>query len=367
MLNKIKKSLLNYAPTVLKAAFLRNAPFLYPLLEINPSACNIMITTRCNLKCIMCKQWREPLGKELSTGDWKNIIDDLKSNGIRNIHFTGGEPLLRKDIGALISYSADNGFVSGLTTNGSLLDTKLLESLFDAGLRSVALSIDALNEQYDKIRGQPGSFVWVKKAAYLISQMRQKKGMDAYINFTLMNNNISEFRDVKSFADELKLPVAICLLDKNSYIFDLEENKNEYWINKDVDNGNLLDLLNFIKAEKIKKHHSLLLTFSMVDFISRYFKDTRQARIPCASSQDRIILDPYGNLLGGCLSMGTFGNIKEKSFGKMRREIQYKRAKKNMFYKKCGGCSCGYQFNIRCMPHLLIKDLLFRIRNSILL
>jgi len=361
MYKKIRKLILNYAPTVLKTGFLHCAPFLYHLLEIKPSSCNIMITNRCNLKCIMCKQWRQPQAQELSTQDWKDIIKDLKENGIRNLHFTGGEPLLRKDFRELVSHAARYGFVVGLTTNGSLLNKDLLEDLVGSGLRSIAISLDALNNGFDRIRGVPNSFIGVKEAASLIAEMKRKKKIDAYINFTLMNDSLREFRDVKRFADELNLPMAICLLDKNSSIFDLEENKRNYWINEREYSSLLQGLVNFIRVEKARKPHSLLLNFPMIDFIGEYFRDPRQGYIPCVSSQDRIIIDPYGNLLGGCLSMGTFGNIKDRPFSELQREERYQRAKKGMFYKKCAGCSCGYQFNIRCNPGLLIKDLFIRI------
>lgn len=365
MLKRIRKISLDYIPTVFKAGLLRRAQFLYPLLKIEPSSSIIMITNRCNLRCMMCKQWRAPGGEELSTEDWKNIIKELKKNGIRNINFTGGEPLLRKDIAELIAYAVSNGFVVGLTTNGLLLDKKLMVSLIDAGLRSIALSIDALYNRYEQIRGQPGSFIQIEKAALLISQIRQKKRIDAYINFTLMNDTIKEFRMVKGFADSLGLPVAVCLLDKNSFIFNLEENKRNHWISERVAYGDLKELSDFLRAEKARKPSSLLLNFPMIDFISEYFKDPRQVSITCVSSQDRIIIDPGGNLLGGCFSMGIFGNIKDTPLRQLRKEKKYLCAKRNMFYKKCAGCSCGYQFNISCQPGLLIKDLFSRIRYSV--
>lgn len=365
MYRKIRKATLSYLPALLKTALLNNIPFLYPLLEIRPSSCNIMITNRCNLKCIMCKQWKETGGRELSTEEWKKIIKDLKANGIRNIHFTGGEPLLRKDLAELVLYSNRNGFTVGMTTNGSLLKKEILEEFINAGLRSIAISIDALNNGFEKIRGVADSFAGVKEAVSLIAEMREKNKIDAYINFTLMSDTIQEFREVKRFADELRIPMAICLLDKNSSLFDLEENKKSHWISEGEAYKSLEDLLNFIRTEKTKKPYSLLMNFPMIDFIAGYFKDPRQSHIPCVSSQDRIIIDPYGNLLGGCLSMGSFGNMKGKPFIKLRRKERYRKAKKNMFYKKCAGCSCGYQFNISCNPGFLVRDLFARIGYSL--
>ena len=157
----------------MKTGLIYKVPFLYRFLEIKPSSCTIIITNRCNLRCVMCKQWREPVNEELSTEEWKNIILNLKKNGIRNMHFTGGEPLLRNDFKELVLFCSRNGFVSGVTTNGFLLTDDILQGLIDAGLRSIALSIDALDSEYEKIRGLPNSFKQLKQAVAIISAMKR--------------------------------------------------------------------------------------------------------------------------------------------------------------------------------------------------
>ena len=222
--------------------------------------------------------------------------------------------------------------------------------------------MDATGAAFDNIRGLPNSFERIEKAVFVVAEMRRKRKIAAYINFTLMKNNIEELENVKKLADEVNLPLAVCLLDKNSSIFDLEENKNKFWISGKEDFARLNNIIDFLKKEKLKNPSSLIINFPAIDFIMDYFKDPHQAHIPCVSSQDRVIIDPYGNLLGGCMSMGTFGNIKDKPFGELRKQLKYKSAKKGMFYKKCKGCSCGYLFDIRCLPNLVVKNMLERIK-----
>lgn len=357
MYKRARKIFLNYIPTLIKTGLLYKWPYLYPFLEIEPTSCMIMVTGRCNLKCVMCKQWRESRREELTNEDWKEIIKELKENGIKNIHFTGGEPLLREDLRDLISYSSQNGFVTGLTTNGILLRRDVLAAFIDSGLRSIAVSMDAVGEMYEKMRGLPGSFKIIEDAIKATAEIKRNRGVDAYINFTLMKSNIGELKKVKVFADGIGLPIAVCLLDRASSLFLVVENKKEFWISDNKDFEDLEELLSFLKDEKAKDPGSLIMNYPGIDFIREYFKDPRQTHIPCVSSQDRIIIDPYGNLLGGCMAMGNFGNVKERSFGRLRREARYKTAKRNMFYKKCPGCSCGYLFNIRCSPGLIVNDM----------
>jgi len=362
MIKRIRKALFNYAPLVIKTAFLKEKGFLYPFLRIEPSSCTILITDKCNLKCIMCNQWRAPSGEGLKADEWKAIIDDLKKNKIKSIHFSGGEPLLRGDLGELIFHGSRNGFAVGLTTNGILLTEEILNNFIDSGLRSIAVSMDGVGAEYEKIRGVPNSFEKLKKAVLAVSEAKRKRKIDASINFTLMKNNMKSLKGVKEFADRLKLPVAVCLLDKTPFIFDLKENRQQLWISGDKDFGDLRQTLRFLREEKKKDPGSLTINFPAIDFIEDYFKDPLQARIPCVSSQDRIIIDPKGNLLGGCMSMGTFGNLRDRRFSELKKTKKYTLAKKNMFYKNCPGCSCGYAFNIRCLLPLMIEDLMKRMK-----
>lgn len=365
MHKKFMKFIFGYVPKLLKASAAHKAGFLYNLLEIKPDSCTIMITGRCNLKCVMCKQWREPPGQELSIDDWKTIILDLNKNGIRNIHFSGGEPLLKKDFVELIRFSAQIGLIVGVTTNGSLLTGVILNKLIDAGLRSIALSMDAVDGGYERIRGLPDTFEQLSRAVEEVSIMKRKQKIDAYINFTLMKCNIKDLKIVKAFADKMGLPLAICLLDKNSFLFNLEKNTNDLWIKEKEDFLALREAINFLTQEKIKNPGSLIIDFAAIDFIERYFREPRQAQIPCVSSQGRVIIDPSGGLLGGCMSMGRFGNIMAKGFKELVADKTYKTAKKKMFYKKCPGCSCGYLFNMRLFLPSVCSDIAARIRYKI--
>ena len=207
--------------------------------------------------------------------------------------------------------------------------------------------MDALDSEYDKIRGVSGAFAKARESARLIAAAKRDRGIDASINFTLMKDTIGNFESVKRFADEIALPVSICLVDNTPYFFRMEENKSDFWIKDTEEMRRLNDLLAFITKEKKRKPASLIINAPAIKYIRNYFKDPLQKNIPCVSSQDRIIIDPYGNYMIGCLSMGSFGNIREKTLKALQRE--HRDAKRNMFYKVCPGCSCGYLFNMRCM------------------
>lgn len=94
----------------------------------------IECTPKCNLNCQMCfnksnfaKDGRKV--KEFSTEYVKKIIDSVSNFGVKKVRFSGGEPLLRKDIFELMKYAKDKGLKVWLNTNGLLIDDKMIKEL----------------------------------------------------------------------------------------------------------------------------------------------------------------------------------------------------------------------------------------------
>jgi radical SAM protein with 4Fe4S-binding SPASM domain len=109
-----------------------------------PYRMDLAITYRCNNDCEHCYNARPRQGPELSTGQWKNILDRLWSLGIPHVVFTGGEPTLRPDLPELIAHAEKNGQITGINTNGrKLKDQGYLQTLIDAGLDHVQITLES--------------------------------------------------------------------------------------------------------------------------------------------------------------------------------------------------------------------------------
>lgn len=114
----------------------------------------ISLTPRCNLRCIYCHAEGEvePDG-EMSLEEIREILRVAEKIGIRSVKFTGGEPLLRRDILDIVR-AVPPGIESSLTTNGTLL-ADLAQGLKDVGLSRVNVSLDTLRpERYREIAGR---------------------------------------------------------------------------------------------------------------------------------------------------------------------------------------------------------------------
>lgn len=108
----------------------------------------------CNQKCLHCYAAGQTYAdkKELTTEEWKKIIDKCRKEYIPQLTFTGGEPTRREDLVELIDYS--KWFITRLNTNGVLLTEELCQKLHDASLDSVQITFYSnIPEEHNKLVG----------------------------------------------------------------------------------------------------------------------------------------------------------------------------------------------------------------------
>ncbi len=124
-----------------------------------PVAVNFAVTHSCPGSCPHCSAaaYRRPGAEELSTGEAKRVIDEALALGVSIFGFTGGEPLVRKDIYDLVDHVDKRKAITFLFTNGQLLDDEAIRRLSAAGLYCAYLSLDHPDpSEHDRGRGIPG-------------------------------------------------------------------------------------------------------------------------------------------------------------------------------------------------------------------
>jgi cyclic pyranopterin phosphate synthase len=122
----------------------------------------ISVIENCNLRCVYCmpEQGVEftPAAKLLTAGEMERLVRILSGHGVTKIRYTGGEPLLRKDIVEIVRKTTAIKEVRSvhITTNGIFLKDKL-HSFREAGLHGINLSLDTLKpDRFEKIARRPG-------------------------------------------------------------------------------------------------------------------------------------------------------------------------------------------------------------------
>jgi MoaA/NifB/PqqE/SkfB family radical SAM enzyme len=126
-----------------------------------PATATLQVTTNCQADCAHCSAARHRhLGRpELTTEEMKSLIRQTEELGVVNIVFTGGEPLLRKDLFELISWVGPEEAIVMMFTNGLLLGPENTIRLKDAGLFSLNVSLDSSDPAiHNRLRRVPRCF-----------------------------------------------------------------------------------------------------------------------------------------------------------------------------------------------------------------
>jgi radical SAM protein with 4Fe4S-binding SPASM domain len=149
----------------------------------------LYVTRRCNLKCRHCLLDCDPNSrKELSTQEFKDILDVAKEMGVDHLFLTGGEPFLRSDVFDLIEYAKEELNLSVVVlTNGTLLSAKDIERLGKFEGLTIQVSLEGPSElDNTTIRGS-GNFVKTLKAIELLIN----KGVKVIVTSTATKENVN--------------------------------------------------------------------------------------------------------------------------------------------------------------------------------
>jgi Fe-coproporphyrin III synthase len=162
------------------------------------------MTRRCNLKCVHCyAQARDEAFKnEMSTDEGKALIDDLAGFGVPVLLFSGGEPLVRKDLAELAGYAVEKGMRAVISTNGTLITPEKARILKEIGLSYVGVSLDGMEAIHDRFRGVKGAF----KSAMTGIENCQAAGIKVGLRFTINKFNVSEIPAVFDILESREIP-----------------------------------------------------------------------------------------------------------------------------------------------------------------
>ena len=193
-------------PEGIKAVLPGREPTGAPVRERGPYTPHIVawnLTKRCNLACAHCYisagSWHAT-DDELSTDQCLRILDEiLDVNPNPMLILTGGEPLLRDDLETLAKRASAGGATVVVGTNGTRLTDERIDSLMEAGVKGVAVSIDSLHPEYhDRFRHGGGALADTMAAVGRCSTRR----LDFVIQTTVTTGNRYEIADLARWSTE---------------------------------------------------------------------------------------------------------------------------------------------------------------------
>ncbi|MER6995645.1 pyrroloquinoline quinone biosynthesis protein PqqE [Streptomyces sp. NPDC000410] len=152
------------------------------------------LTHGCPLRCAYCSNPVELIGPsaELTTTQWIDVLRQAADLGIVQMHVSGGEPLLRRDLTAIVAAADRAGIHTQLVTSGVGLHEKRLGELMDAGLRSVQLSVQHADAAASERIAGARSFAAKERAARLV----RAAGLPLGLNVVLHRANLDALDDI---------------------------------------------------------------------------------------------------------------------------------------------------------------------------
>jgi PqqA peptide cyclase len=161
----------------------------------------IELTYKCPLKCPWCSNPVdfERYRNELSTEEWKDVLQQGRELGSLQLGFTGGEPMLRNDLEELVEEADRLGYYTNLITSGVGLNEKRLRDLKKAGLKQIQLSIQACDSELNE--KMVGLDVFAHKIA--IARTIKAEGFPMVLNVPVSRYNIDQTEPLIELAADL--------------------------------------------------------------------------------------------------------------------------------------------------------------------
>lgn len=260
------------------------------------------LTRACNLKCIHCLNNSGIKQKdELTKEDLLKLIKNFSSNGVQEIRFTGGEPLLFNGIYDLIKFATEEGICTSLGTNGTLITKEVAKKLKESGLKKVVVSIDGNKKTHDKIRGKKN----YQKAMHGLKYLKQND-INVRVNSVIMKSNMDDVIKLAKKMSRKKITIFIRRFISSGRGKELENNMLN---KKDYDY-----VRNKLQKELTKK------TYVNGHYLRNDEGVNSRIKLPfeirgCKAGQRAITILPNGDVnLCGFLAAQDFpkvGNIKE--------------------------------------------------------
>jgi 12,18-didecarboxysiroheme deacetylase len=324
------------------------------------------VTQTCNLKCVHCyaRAGEDEHERELTTEEGLSLLDDLSQFGVPVVLFSGGEPLIRKDLAELARHAVEKGMRAVISTNGTLITQAKARELKSIGLSYVGVSLDGMESANDRFRGKKGAF---RDALRGIRNCREV-GLKVGLRFTINRMNLGEVPPIFDLLEKEHVP-RVCFYHL------VYSGRGSELVAQDLDHEETRRALDLI-IDRTKDLHDrgisaeVLTVDNHADGPYLYLRMVREKN-PRASEVLQLLRMNEGNSSGrgiGCISWDgeihadqfwrhySFGNVRQRPFSKVWSDTSDPlmaglKEKKKHVTGRCARCRwldvCAGNFRVR--------------------
>ncbi len=317
----------------------------------------LFITFRCNLRCKMCGVCEHILAgeraQELSTEEWKTVIDSTALLGTMIVSISGGEPLLRPDLYEIIRYIRDKDIAVHLCTNGVLLDARRVAGLRESGVNTVSVSIENVDrEVHEALRGGNTFDPAIEGIRRL---RRDAPEIRVGINCVFTTRNFRNMAALIPFAEELGVhqvkfaPIHTNLLHKRKH---LEQYSDLIFREEDLPelDREMKAVMRAAAQSKVQTTSSMFLAGA-----SSLYRQPR--RFTCYAGYITCAINPDGNV-APCCDMDGSVSVRERPLDIVWRSPEFHGLRKQVH--RCNSAcwdTTNTELSLRLRPDALLREL----------
>jgi MoaA/NifB/PqqE/SkfB family radical SAM enzyme len=246
----------------------------------HPVLCNYYVTYRCNATCSFCDIWEKP-SPYVTLDNVRQNLKDLKRLGVKVIDFTGGEPLLHRELHLLLKEAKQLGFITTVTSNGLLYPSRSqdLKGLIDM----LHFSLDAADAATHNAMRGVACFEKVMESIAIAKQLGERPD----ILFTVFSENIAQIEKVYR---EITQPNGLMLILNPAFNYN------------DVEAGSQL---NAIQRKELKRWAKTKGVYLNEAFLSLRENGGNHILDPiCKAASSTIVISPENELVVPCYHLG---------------------------------------------------------------
>lgn len=290
-------------------------------------------TLHCNLNCIHrgsdCRA--DACSPDMPLESFLPILDEVAKVAVPSktlIITTGGEPLVRKDIAECGRQITGRGFIWGMVSNGMLLTEQKLKELIDAGLKTIAISLDGFEADHNWVRGSNLSFQKAVRAITALTKTRITWDVITCVN----SRNFSSLERFRDFLVSIGVRKwRIFTIFPSGRAKDNEELQ--------LSAADYRKLMDFIVRER--KSGKIQVSYSCEGFLGRYENEVRNHQYFCQAGINVASILADGSI-SGCLSIRSElhqGNIHTHKFSEVwNNAFEAYRDRRWMKNGECADC-----------------------------
>lgn len=288
-------------------ARLRNKPAL-------PTILNFPITDNCNSRCVMCDVWKTKSVNELSSSDWRQILQDKLFRKVQHIGISGGEPTLRTDLVEIVQTIVDTlPKLKSITITSHGFHVKRWEE-FLPRITAICsknkihfrlnLSVDGVSEVHDKVRGIPGGYERTMRTLNLAKAM----GVDVELQSTICSENVYNTGQILALAKQqnsrliFRQATDVARLDNSSSVTEIQltENEKSYFAD-------------FLLSEQVHSYLPNLQRGLFYKTLANQLTTNGKRQAPCYFQNEGLLLTAHGDMYHCSISSEKMGNVFEDS------------------------------------------------------